>query len=357
MIPLSLIALVVLLLGGILWWGYSRDLTEKEAAGLRAAVRERAPTVAALLLLALLPALGVLVWKAGLGILILPTGVIWAGVATLLWERGIAPIPADAFVIVHPAPPLPAERRRPPRLTPEAVGASDDSVVRQRFVWRYRPSVDEPEFDQEITLGISKSRYERYRDKEPHPPDESQWDKLAAADLPEVRELAVSFYRLHKERCWSTLTQAENVLAFTQSAVEYERDLDDQGDPMDWPKYPIETLMERRGDCKDSAILAVAILKRLGFEVALLFYPSHCALGIGGADGVPGSFVTDPRTDIRYFYGEATAEGWRVGEVPKEYRGLDVEIVPVQLHVSPKAEEESTPDVGDDNAQDSSGGG
>ena len=40
------------------------------------------------------------------------------------------------------------------------------------------------------------------------------------------------------------------------------------------------------GDCGDDVILTAAVLKRLGFDAALLYYPGHCALGVAGADGL-----------------------------------------------------------------------
>ena len=60
--------------------------------------------------------------------------------------------------------------------------------------------------------------------------------------------------------------------------------------------------MEEVGDCEDDVILTAAVLKRLGFDVALLYYPGHCALGVVGARGLPGTYVVHEGKE--YFYGK-----------------------------------------------------
>ena len=76
--------------------------------------------------------------------------------------------------------------------------------------------------------------------------------------------------------------------------------------------------MEEVGDCEDQAILTTALLKRMGYDVALLLCPGHAAVGVAGAEGLPGSYVEDPTTGVRYFYAETTTDGWRLGEFPAE---------------------------------------
>ena len=100
----------------------------------------------------------------------------------------------------------------------------------------------------------------------------------------------------------------------------------------DWPRYPIETLADCTGDCEDVAILCAAILARLGFQVILLVYERHLAFAVAGAEKLKGAYITNPRTGARCFYGEATAKGWCLGEVPKAYAGIDpVEVLPVSI--------------------------
>jgi hypothetical protein len=97
-------------------------------------------------------------------------------------------------------------------------------------------------------------------------------------------------------------------------------------------RYPIETLMEETGDCEDVSVLTAAILVRLGFQVALLLYPKHVAVGVGGAENLKGHYISEPDSGIRYFYAESTASGWHIGEVPKEYRDQPPDkILPIHI--------------------------
>ncbi len=90
----------------------------------------------------------------------------------------------------------------------------------------------------------------------------------------------------------------------------------------------METLWDEGGDCEDLAILAASLLFRLGYDVALLFLPSHAALGIAGAEGLPGTFLEVG--DRRYYYYEATQEGWEFGELPVRYQAANFRILPIE---------------------------
>jgi len=53
---------------------------------------------------------------------------------------------------------------------------------------------------------------------------------------------------------------AENALSFVQTIVSYARD----PSGIEYPRYPIETLVEQIGDCEDSSILYASLLRTLG---------------------------------------------------------------------------------------------
>lgn len=48
------------------------------------------------------------------------------------------------------------------------------------------------------------------------------------------------------------------------------------------PKFPVETYVEKSGDCDDKSVLLAGILSREGYKVALLSFPqeSHMAIGV-----------------------------------------------------------------------------
>jgi hypothetical protein len=56
-------------------------------------------------------------------------------------------------------------------------------------------------------------------------------------------------------------------LAFVQGAIRYRPDPTRQ----EWPWYPLETLMASEGDCEDSAVLFVSLLRARGVSSSLAF--------------------------------------------------------------------------------------
>jgi len=87
-----------------------------------------------------------------------------------------------------------------------------------------------------------------------------------------------------------------NVLAFVES-LDYTTDEERLATPA-YPNYPVITLAEQEGDSEDHAILAAAILKKMGYGVGLLYYPAThdrrtiipeaTALALIADDTVPG---------------------------------------------------------------------
>ncbi|MHC1733388.1 MAG: transglutaminase-like domain-containing protein [Bacteroidales bacterium] len=204
----------------------------------------------------------------------------------------------------------------------------DPDIVHKIFQWKFRPKGSGVEIEQSISLDISRSRFEYYRRMSRF---NGGWNRYAEEEMPEIRLLALEFQRLHSNQKWSTYNQAFNVLKFVQSCIPYTDDRDTTGYE-DWARYPIETLMEATGDCEDVAILCAAVIARLGFQVVLLVYPSHLAFGVAGADQLKGDYVVEPKTNRRYFYGEATSNGWHLGQIPKSFVSmLPQEVMPVTI--------------------------
>ena len=237
------------------------------------------------------------------------------------WERlsFAERLPYDLLSVVDHVP--------PPVVKPEDLDGSDDLVTKM-FRWKFRPRGSGKETEQEISLSVSQSRYLYWR----HQPRLSgQWHRYAEVEMPEVRDLAAAFQALHAQHKWSTFNQALNVLTFVQSCIPYSFDKDTTGQN-DWTRYPIETLLDGTGDCEDVAVLCASIIVRLGFQVVLLHYPGHVAFGVAGADHLRGDYILDPKTGLHYFYGEATASGWHLGQIPEKYADRPPEqILPVSL--------------------------
>lgn len=131
-----------------------------------------------------------------------------------------------------------------------------------------------------------------------------------------VKAIVESLRDLQKKAGLSNDEVMFEAINLVQSAIAYEYDSVGTGE-VDYPKYPIETLVERKGDCEDSAILLAAIVKELGYGCILMYFEGHMAVGILGEDNlVGGNLTVDGK---KYFYVETTGTGWELGQIPDGY--------------------------------------
>ena len=102
------------------------------------------------------------------------------------------------------------------------------------------------------------------------------------------------------------------VTAFVQH-IKYEYDPNVWGD---YPRFPIETLVEQKGDCEDSGALLAAILMTMGYDMIMVNPPGHMAVAIAcrGCDGSYFRFNGE-----KYYYIETTQPGWGIGVLPNIY--------------------------------------
>jgi len=104
-----------------------------------------------------------------------------------------------------------------------------------------------------------------------------------------------------------------HAIAFTQG-LEYTSDVNEPYN--EYPKYPVETMVDRGGDCEDTSILLAALLEKLGYGAVLFLIPDaqHAAVGIRGDNSIDGLYYE--YSGKRYYYVETTGSGWQVGEAP-----------------------------------------
>lgn len=136
-----------------------------------------------------------------------------------------------------------------------------------------------------------------------------------------------------REAGYSEYETVEFTLSFVQS-LEYITDKAGKGYD-DYPKYPIETLIDQRGDCEDTSILLATLLKALGYDAVLLFFPrtndkpdiGHVATGIYSKN-IPGGTYWE-NNGRRYYYVETTGERWDIGQVPPNIKGQKASVIPL----------------------------
>jgi hypothetical protein len=125
------------------------------------------------------------------------------------------------------------------------------------------------------------------------------------------------------------------------------------------PKYPVETIVNNKGDCDLFSYLAASIMKAGGLNVVLFYYETQAHMNIGVSlsheprdTGKRIDFV--PHGGIRFYVAECTGgnwqSGWRVGECPENLKETTMQVVtlenceqsaPAQVSASYKALEAS----------------
>jgi transglutaminase-like putative cysteine protease len=110
------------------------------------------------------------------------------------------------------------------------------------------------------------------------------------------------------------LDVVEYLVAFVQEGIPYTADPENGG--YDYPRFPIETIIDGKGDCEDKAALLAALLNQYGYDAILLSPPGHMAVGIRCEECDKGTYELDGN---KYIYVETTVAGWPIGQVPPQF--------------------------------------
>ncbi|MBC8223164.1 hypothetical protein H8E65_01135 [Candidatus Bathyarchaeota archaeon] len=196
----------------------------------------------------------------------------------------------------------------------------DTGFIEREYIWDYGG------YSWTLSLSIPDSLYRYYGAKErtetedysiyvTHPDD----DDYLGTIVREFNRIALEEEKVHL------------VITFVQS-LPYTSDSVTTGFD-EYPRYPIETLVEYGGDCEDTPILTAAFLDALYYDVVLINPPEHMAVGIG-IDAYGTYWELDGE---KYFYLETTGEGWEIGEMPPEYESgtayiFEMEPTPIITH-------------------------
>ena len=93
------------------------------------------------------------------------------------------------------------------------------------------------------------------------------------------------------------------------------------GESCEYPRYPLEMLVDGQGDCEDAAILAAALVQQMGFDVILLAFlqERHMAVGIRVLPPQHERLQAYEWDADLYYYLEPTGPGWTIGQRPEAY--------------------------------------
>ena len=206
-----------------------------------------------------------------------------------------------------------------------AFYSAETERLEQEFVWDYAGQ------EWTFSLAIPSALYEHYAAKERLPYIHDGMFAVYATDPLQgelVERMAEGLSAAAAREGWSLRQQVEFTLALIQ-AMEYVADDMSKG-VAQYARYPVETLVEQVGDCKDKSILYASLLSAMGIDVVFIVLagePGHLAVGVKGED-FSGTYYDDQGS--RYYYAETTSSGWRIGEMPDEYRSQKATIVPVK---------------------------
>ncbi len=175
-------------------------------------------------------------------------------------------------------------------------------------------------------MTISKDAYDFYKSR-PHN-RQSNYAMYAMSDYDRtyLRSLVDKLEEASERDGFSEYDSVKMVIAFVQS-LPYTSDSVTTGYD-EYPRYPIETLVDDGGDCEDTSILTAALLNEMGYGVILISPPDHMAVGIKGGDNIYGTYWTYEGS--KYYYVETTGEGYDIGQLPPEYAHSTAQIYPMQ---------------------------
>lgn len=223
---------------------------------------------------------------------------------------------------------LPGKERENASPNPEGLG--DREVKLCEYKWEFKPH-PETCFGQgdshEVRLLADMPNYQelKLRDRV----ERTRWanEYVAGGISAEVLVATRELEEIARSSRYNYVTGINNVLAWV-SLHTHETSEEETGQSKH-PRYPLETIVDRRGNSVDKVVLAAAVLNAMGYDTVLLLTGDHMSIGVGGAEGVPGlegSYFT--HKGKRYFYCEASEEGWRMGELPSGIERVRVQEVP-----------------------------
>jgi len=178
--------------------------------------------------------------------------------------------------------------------------------------------------DHKLYVSIPPSLYNYYQGKTHVVTDESQYSNFVTPNA--VAPIAQSIRNLTSKDTYGDEEFANAVLALVQQIPYVEIDI----------KYPIETIVDNKGDCDTVSLLAASILIAGDLDVVLLYYKEAAHMNIGiHLSSIPSSLWWTPPTSYEYkgkeyWVAECTPKAqWRVGDQPDSLGGERPLIIPI----------------------------
>ena len=175
----------------------------------------------------------------------------------------------------------------------------------------------------QLTISVTSSLYEYYRSRD-HSVHSYEFAKFVTPYA--LKPVADSLWSIYND----DEDFANGVLILVHQ-IPYEASA-----PL---KYPVETIVENKGDCDLFSFLAASVMMAGGLDVVLLYYEGQSHMNVGvNLSHVPN----DARSAVyyfsynseRYYVAETTGDdwenGWRVGECSDQLRGVAARVITLE---------------------------
>ncbi|HEX9261782.1 MAG TPA: hypothetical protein VF893_04565, partial [Candidatus Bathyarchaeia archaeon] len=190
------------------------------------------------------------------------------------------------------------------------VGAQSD-CYQLDYEWTYKGK------EYTLSLNISRAWYQAYQNVSVFARTRygvAGYGFLTTTNDPYVKFVAENLNETALKENYEPVDQVSFALAFVQS-LPYTSDNVTSGFD-EYPRFPVETLMDNGGDCEDTSILFATLTLIMGYGTVYVNPPDHCAVGVLG-DGLVGSYYT--YKNKTYYYCETTGTGWEIGQIPPQF--------------------------------------
>lgn len=142
-----------------------------------------------------------------------------------------------------------------------------------------------------------------------------------------LQMLAEKLNETSTKQGYNSFDEVSFILAFVQSLLYTSDNVTSGYD--EYPRFPIETLVDDGGDCEDTSILFATLTLLLDYGTVYINPPNHYAVGILGND-IPGSYWT--YNNKTYYYSETTGNGFKIGQIPDEFKNKSAYIYSIKAN-------------------------
>ncbi len=197
-------------------------------------------------------------------------------------------------------------------------------VIERNYTWSHNGDT------YAVSIMVPEPMYEYYSSKPRYVTSDYRGYILHPYDDAYLEVLVKEFDKIAAFNDLTSEEELEVVISFVQN-LHYITD--DTTGFDEYPKFPVESLVDMGGDCEDTSILLAHLLEAMDIDTALLTLPGHMAVGVElNATGV--HWDVDNHT---YYYLETTVSGWDIGSIPIEHVGKPVTIesvdaIPFLMH-------------------------